>query len=60
MNQNIIYIDCFSGISGDKFLSALYNLDLIKEKQFYEAINNLNIKDFSSKDIFFEKTQKRF
>ena len=59
MNQNIIYIDCFSGISGDKFLSALYNLDLIKEKQFYEAINNLNIKDFSSKDIFFEKTQKK-
>ncbi|MHB8281921.1 MAG: nickel pincer cofactor biosynthesis protein LarC [bacterium] len=59
MNQNIIYIDCFSGISGDKFLSALYNLDLIKEKQFYDAVNNLNIKDFSSKDIFFEKTQKK-
>ncbi|MCL5673963.1 MAG: nickel pincer cofactor biosynthesis protein LarC [Deltaproteobacteria bacterium] len=59
MNQNIIYIDCFSGISGDKFLSALYNLDLIKEKQFYEAVNNLNIKDFSLKDIFFEETQKK-
>ncbi|MHB1679652.1 MAG: nickel pincer cofactor biosynthesis protein LarC2 [bacterium] len=59
MNQNIIYIDCFSGISGDKFLSALYNLDLIKEKQFYDAVNNLNIKDFFSKDISFEKTQKK-
>ncbi len=59
MNQNIIYIDCFSGISGDKFLSALYNLDLIKENQFYNAVNNLNIKDFSSKDISFEETQKK-
>jgi hypothetical protein len=59
MNQNIIYIDCFSGVSGDKFLSALYNLDLIKEKQLCDAIDNLNIRDFSSKDIVFEETQKK-
>ncbi len=59
MNQNAIYIDCFSGISGDKFLSALYNLDLVKEKQLCDAADNLNIHDFSSKDIFFEETQKK-
>jgi uncharacterized protein (TIGR00299 family) protein len=59
MNQNTIYIDCFSGISGDKFLSALYNLDLIKEKQLCDAVDNLNIQNFSSKDIFFEETQKK-
>ncbi len=59
MNQNAIYIDCFSGISGDKFLSALYNLDLIKEKQLCDAVDNLNIQNFSSKDIFFEETQKK-
>ncbi|RZD16743.1 MAG: nickel pincer cofactor biosynthesis protein LarC [Candidatus Acididesulfobacter guangdongensis] len=59
MNQNTIYIDCFSGVSGDKFLSALYNLDLIKEKQLCDAVDNLNIQNFSSKDIFFEETQKK-
>ncbi len=59
MNQNSIYIDCFSGVSGDKFLSALYNLDLIKEKQLCDAVDNLNIQNFSSKDIFFEETQKK-
>ncbi len=58
MQDKILYIDCSSGISGDKFVSALYDLSLIKEKEIAEFIGRLNIKDFSYADISFKKVKR--
>ena len=39
-----IYLDCFSGISGDMFLGAMFDLGYPK-KEFYRVLSLLNIPD---------------
>jgi hypothetical protein len=56
---HILYIDCFSGVSGDKFLSALFNLDIIKIGHLNDAVDMLNISSFSYKDVSFENVSRK-
>lgn len=58
-DDNILYIDCFSGVSGDKFLSALFNLYLIKVSHFNDAVDKLNIDNFSHEDILLENVSRK-
>jgi len=43
--KSILYLDCFSGISGDMFLGAILDLG-IDEAEFLAELNKLPLKDF--------------
>ncbi|MFY9218176.1 MAG: nickel insertion protein, partial [Tepidanaerobacteraceae bacterium] len=43
--KNILYLDCFSGISGDMFLGAMLDLGL-DEKEFLAELKKLPLKDY--------------
>ena len=54
-NERInLYLDCFSGISGDMFLGAMLDLGLDKE-EFLNELKKLNLPEY---EIEIEKTLK--
>jgi len=45
VGKDILYLDCFSGISGDMFLGAMLDLGL-DEKEFLAELSKLPLKDY--------------